>query len=102
MGERSVGEIVGYLGLPQNQVSMHLGCLRWCGYVNTRRDGRYIYYSLSDSRVVEILTLAHELLKGSEVYVTACDVIDRTGEVDESLANVTGWLNSGSRSAERR
>ena len=91
-GEKSVGEIVGYLELPQNQVSMHLGCLRWCGYVNTRREGRYVHYSLSDSRVLEILALARELLKGSEVYVMACEVLDRTGQVDESLANVTGWL----------
>ncbi len=37
-GEKSVGEIVGHLELPQNNVSMHLGCLRWCGYVTTRRD----------------------------------------------------------------
>ncbi|MCH7625890.1 MAG: winged helix-turn-helix transcriptional regulator, partial [Chloroflexi bacterium] len=44
--EKSVGEIVEHLGLPQNQVSMHLGCLRWCGYVNTRKDGRYVYYSI--------------------------------------------------------
>ena len=47
-GERAVGEIVEHLGLPQNQVSMHLGCLRWCGYVNTRKEGRYVYYSLAD------------------------------------------------------
>ena len=39
-GERSVGEIVDHLGLPQNQVSMHLDCLRGRRYVTTRRDGR--------------------------------------------------------------
>ena len=47
-GERSVGEIVEHLGLPQNRVSMHLGCLRWCGYVDTRRDGRYVFYRLTE------------------------------------------------------
>ena len=92
-GERSVGEIVAHLGLPQNHVSMHLGCLRWCGYVNTRREGRYVFYSLSDARVMEIVALAHELLRGSEAYVMACEVLDRTGEIDETLSNVTGWLN---------
>ena len=92
-GERSVGEIVTHLGLPQNHVSMHLGCLRWCGYVNTRREGRYVFYSLSDARVMEILALADEILRGSEAYVMACEVLDRTGEIDEALANVTGWLN---------
>ena len=90
-GERSVGEIVEHLGLPQNAVSMHLGCLRWCGYVRTRRDGRYIFYSLGDTRVTEILRLARELLQGSEVYLMTCDII---GQTDENLANVTGWRNT--------
>ena len=89
-GERSVGEIVQHLGLPQNQVSMHLRCLRWCGYVTTRREARYVFYALGDSRVTEILQLAQELLQGSEVYLMTCDVIGRT---DENLANVTGWRN---------
>ena len=91
-GERSVGEIVAHLELPQNQVSMHLGCLRWCGYVNTRREGKYVFYSLSDSRVTQILGLAQDLLRGSEVYLMACDVLDR-GDSPDSLSNVTGWLN---------
>ena len=89
-GEKAVGELVDALALPQNQVSMHLGCLRWCGYVNTRREGRHVFYSLADARVTQIILLARELLRGSEVYLTTCDVIDKT---DENLANVTGWRN---------
>ena len=92
-GERSAGEIVQHLELPQNQVSMHLGCLRWCGYVTTRRDGRYIFYALADSRVRRIVSLAHDLLSGSEVYLLACEVLGGSGEADENLANITGWLN---------
>ena len=42
-GEQSVSEIVDHLDLPQNQVSMHLKCLRWCGYVKTRKEGRYVF-----------------------------------------------------------
>ena len=90
-GEKSVGEIVEHLGLPQNRVSMHLSCLRWCGYVTTRRDGRYIFYSLGDPRVTEILRLARELLHGSEIYLMTCEVI---GDTDQNLANVTGWRGS--------
>ena len=89
-GEKSVGEIVDFLDMPQNRVSMHLGCLRWCGYVNTRKDGRYVFYSLGDQRVNEILQLANDLLTGSEVYLMTCNVI---GETDENLSNVTGWLS---------
>jgi hypothetical protein len=38
--------------------------------------------------VTEILRLARELLRGSEVYLMTCDVI---GKTDQNLANVTGW-----------
>ncbi len=95
-GERAVSEIVEHLDLAQNHVSMHLGCLRWCGYVKTRKDGRYVFYSLGDPRVTEILSLVEELLQGSEVHLMTCDVI---GKTDENLANVTGWRNSGERVA---
>jgi len=87
-GEKSVGELVSALGLPQNLVSMHLGCLRWCGYVATRREGRYIYYALADPRVSAIIRLAEELLQGSEVYLMTCEVINTT---ERKLTNVTGW-----------
>ena len=91
-GERSVGEIVERLGLPQNQVSMHLGCLRWCGYVKTRKEGRHVYYTLGDPKVSAILDLAKDMLAGSEVHLMTCEVI---GKTDENLANVTGWRHNG-------
>ncbi len=53
-----------------------------------RSDGRYIFYSLGDSRVTEILRLAKELLRGSEVYLMTCNII---GKTDQNLTNVTGW-----------
>lgn len=90
-GEKTVSEIVEHLQLPQNQVSMHLSCLRWCGYVKTRKEGRYVYYSLGDSRVMDILRLAKELLRGSEVHLMTCEVI---GKTNENLTNLTGWRNN--------
>ena len=87
-GEMPVGEIVERLGLPQNRVSMHLACLRWCGYVTTRKEGRGVYYSLGDERVGTLVDLAREMLYGSEVHLLTCEVI---GKTDENLANVTGW-----------
>jgi ArsR family transcriptional regulator, cadmium/lead-responsive transcriptional repressor len=41
-GEKNVSELVARTGSPQGRVSTHLGCLRWCGYVSTRRDGRNV------------------------------------------------------------
>jgi len=42
-GERTVSELVAQLGAPQGRVSSHLACLRWRGYVQVRRQGRYAY-----------------------------------------------------------
>ena len=70
--ERSVGEIVETLGLQQSKVSNHLACLRWCGFVDTRRDHRRIYYRLADDRVAAMLQLAHGLLDNNADHVAAC------------------------------
>src|SRR5215469_14797812 len=56
-GEYTVGELVAALPAPQNRVSTHLGCLRWCGLVQTRRAGKQVYYRLADPRVRELLTV---------------------------------------------
>ena len=46
--ERSVTELEGLLALSQATVSQQLARLRHESLVNTRRDGRAIYYSLPD------------------------------------------------------
>lgn len=61
-GERTVGDIVQSTGLSQSNVSNHLGCLRDCGLVIARQQGRFVYYMLSDPRVGQLLALADELL----------------------------------------
>jgi len=75
-GERSVGELVTALRLPQPRVSNHLACLRWCGFVNTRRERRTIHYRLADERVREIVTLARAVLADNADHVAACARID--------------------------
>ena len=71
-GECSVGALVEQLGQPQPKVSNHLACLRWCGFVETRRDHRTVYYRLADPRVGEIIALARGLLADNADHVAAC------------------------------
>ncbi len=59
---RCVGEIVEATGLGQSNVSNHLACLLDCGLVAREQRGRFVYYSLSDPRVSELLATADELL----------------------------------------
>ena len=74
--ELSVGGLVDRLGLPQPLVSNHLACLRWCGFVEGRRDGRTVYNRVSDKRVVRMLDLAQALLADNAEHVAACCRID--------------------------
>jgi DNA-binding transcriptional ArsR family regulator len=71
-GELSVGELVARLGLPQPKVSNHLACLRWCGFIEARREGRTIWYRVADARVEAMLDLAHALLDENAEHVAAC------------------------------
>ncbi len=61
-GERTVSDLVQTTGFTQPNVSNHLSCLRDCGLVTVRQQGRFAYYSLSDERVAKLLQLADELL----------------------------------------
>src|SRR5215217_6734807 len=56
-GELPVSELVARLGQSQPKVSNHLACLRWCGFVHTRRDHPSVYYRVADARVTERLAL---------------------------------------------
>ncbi|HEX9015114.1 MAG TPA: metalloregulator ArsR/SmtB family transcription factor [Chloroflexota bacterium] len=74
-GEKCVREIVEELGIPQSSVSTHLGCLRWCGYVSSRKEGRNVYYQVTDSRVVEILSLARAMISDNAMAILSCQVL---------------------------
>jgi ArsR family transcriptional regulator, cadmium/lead-responsive transcriptional repressor len=71
-GELAAGELTRQLGQPQPKVSNHLACLRWCGFVATRRDHRVVYYQLADQRVAAILDLAQGLLASNADHVAVC------------------------------
>lgn len=71
-GELTVGALVGRLGLPQPQVSNHLACLRWCGFVEARREGRLVFNRIADSRVEAMLELAQSLLADNAEHVAVC------------------------------
>jgi DNA-binding transcriptional ArsR family regulator len=71
-GELSAGELGRRLRQPQPKVSNHLACLRWCGFVQTRRAHRLVYYRLADPRVAAIVGLAEGLLDDNAGHVAAC------------------------------
>lgn len=54
-GERSVSEILEQTGLAQTLASFHLRTLREAGVVNTERKGPFIFYSLADRSLPNLL-----------------------------------------------
>ena len=60
-GEKCVGELEQLLDIHQPTLSQQLGVLRGEGIVATRRDGKKIYYSISDTRVLALLKTMYEL-----------------------------------------
>ena len=71
-GPLTVGEIVETTGLTQSNVSNHLACLRDCGLVTAKQEGRFVRYDLSDERVNQLLMLADELLADVAKGVYEC------------------------------
>lgn len=74
--EHSVGELTRVLDVSQSKVSNHLACLRWCGFVDSRREHRLVHYRISDPRVRQVVELGHELLAENAEHVQACRRID--------------------------
>ena len=65
-GEKSVGELEDTLNVRQAAVSQMLARLRDEGLVCTRRDGKTIYYSLSDDKTIQVIGLLYSLFCGRE------------------------------------
>jgi DNA-binding transcriptional ArsR family regulator len=60
-GEKSVTELEDLLSARQAAVSQQLTRLRLEGLVKPRRDGKAIYYSLTDDRSRQIMELVYDL-----------------------------------------
>jgi DNA-binding transcriptional ArsR family regulator len=61
-GPCTVGEIVHATSLSQSNASNHLRCLRDCGLVSAKAEGRQVIYRLSDVRIRDLLGLAEMIL----------------------------------------
>jgi len=61
-GERTVSEIVKATNLSQPLVSHHLKTLKNSRLLNTKRVGPFIYYKLTNLKLLDILGLFEEVL----------------------------------------
>lgn len=71
----TVSTLVTAVGAPQGRISTHLGCLRWCGLVQARREGKQVYYRIADPRVRELLALGGAMIRDYAAGIASCGVI---------------------------
>jgi DNA-binding transcriptional ArsR family regulator len=73
LGEHRVVDLTNHLGLAQSTVSKHLACLKDCGLVTSRPEGRASIWSLNHTdTVIELLSAAERLLALTGDAVTLC------------------------------
>ncbi len=73
-GERSVETLANRAGLSLANASQHLQQMRRAGVIEARRDGKFIYYRLSDPAVLELIA---SLTRIGERHVAEVDKIVR-------------------------
>jgi Predicted transcriptional regulators len=59
--EYSVGELEEKLDLHQPHLSQHLTVLRGSGIVATRREGKQIFYSLTEEKAAELVAALYDI-----------------------------------------
>ena len=70
--ERNVSKLIGLMQVPQSNISNHLACLKWCGYISARKEGTSIYYQITDERVREIVKLGREIIADNAEQLYSC------------------------------
>lgn len=73
LGEHRVVDLTSHLGLAQSTVSKHLACLKDCGLVSSRPEGRASMWSLNHTdTIIQLLSAAERLLAATGDAVTLC------------------------------
>lgn len=71
-GERTVGGIAELTAQSQSNVSNHLSCLKECGLVVSRRDGKNIFYSIASPLVQRLLNDGDLVLDEIRECIRSC------------------------------
>ncbi|MGW3602942.1 ArsR/SmtB family transcription factor [Micromonospora sp. NPDC005161] len=72
--EARVVDLTGELGLAQSTVSKHLACLRDCGLIDYRVEGRQSFYALTRPELLDLLRSAEQVLAATGEAVALCPV----------------------------
>lgn len=71
-GERRVVDLVREVGSSQPNVSGHLACLKDCGLVADRPEGRQVFYRIALAEVYDVLRAAEGVLAATGIAIELC------------------------------
>jgi DNA-binding transcriptional ArsR family regulator len=85
-GEARVVDLTGHLGLAQSTVSKHLACLRGCGLVDYRAEGRQSFYFVACPELLDLFRSAETLLAATGEAVALCPTYGAPAEAEAAVA----------------
>ncbi|MDN4493239.1 ArsR/SmtB family transcription factor [Ureibacillus aquaedulcis] len=71
--EKTVSQIIEETKGNQSNISQHLACLKGCGIIVGRNEGKYMYYSLRNQHIRDLLSMFDVVLEDVENDVACCD-----------------------------
>lgn len=74
-GGMCVSEICKATGKDPSLVSHHMACLRNCGLVNTKKNGKFVVYSIKNELISKIIDLSDRHVKEMFEGILSCEVV---------------------------
>jgi DNA-binding transcriptional ArsR family regulator len=71
--EKTVSQIVKEINGSQSNISQHLACLKGCGIIVGRNEGKYCFYSLRNQHIRDLLTMFDIVLEDVQNDVACCE-----------------------------
>ncbi len=90
--KKNVSELVEDLECSQSLISMQLKCLKWCNFVKSTKEGKNIYYYISDERIKELIQLGQSIATGSINNICTCQILrnEKNELVEGNINNENG------------
>ncbi|MBT2724739.1 metalloregulator ArsR/SmtB family transcription factor [Bacillus sp. ISL-46] len=85
--EKTVSQIVEEIKGNQSNISQHLACLKGCGIIVGRQEGKYMYYGIRDEQIKSVLTMFDLILGDVEKQVADCDKNDQCLSIEGMNCN---------------
>lgn len=71
--EKTVSQIIEEIAGNQSSISQHLACLRGCGLIVSRQEGKYVYYKIRNEQISRLLTAFDDVLLDVQNDMNTCE-----------------------------